>query len=157
MSKGILFHSLGAHVENALSPYVLVLDFCWKRSSREFERSVLEWFWHWSNSTKYRGSIPFRALKTNKSNLNTTELNAYNQTYEHQMQNELPCSVAAEVSSVDNWVIHKNESFCKFWRDENNFSFMFVQLKIIAIHSTTNITNTVFNPVSFWSRMHHLF
>ena len=31
MSKGILSHSLGAHVENALSPYVLVMDFCCKK------------------------------------------------------------------------------------------------------------------------------
>ena len=44
MSTGILFHSLGAHMENALSPYVLVLDFCCKRSSKEFEQSVLARF-----------------------------------------------------------------------------------------------------------------
>ena len=33
------------------------------------------------------------------------------QSYQHQLQNELPCSVAFEVSSADNWVIHKKESY----------------------------------------------
>ena len=31
-----------AHVENTLSPYDFVLDFGCKRSSKEFEQSVLE-------------------------------------------------------------------------------------------------------------------
>ena len=100
MSKGILFHNLGAHVENALSPYVL-LDFCCKRSSWKFGRSFLEWFWYWNNSTKYRGPRPFRALKTSKSNLNKhgrkseanevlPGLDLYDQTHEHQIQRYCP-------------------------------------------------------------------
>ena len=39
------------------------------------------------------------------------KVDLYDQTYEHQLQNELPCSVAVEVSSVDNWVIHKKEHY----------------------------------------------
>ena len=42
------------------------MDFCCKRSPKEFERSALEWFWYWSNSTKYQGSRPFWHLELSK-------------------------------------------------------------------------------------------
>lgn len=38
-------------------------------------------------------------------------MDLYDQTSEHQFQNELPRSVAVEVFSDDIWVIHKKESY----------------------------------------------
>ena len=137
MSKGILFHSTGAHVENALSPYVLLLDFCCKRSCREFERSVLEWFWYWSNSTKYRGPRPFRALKTSKSNLNTTRKEIGSQwsftrigllwsnlRAPHTKRAAMFCSSWSFLSWY--WVIHKKESYSCNERAVLNFTIRFL-------------------------------
>ena len=39
------------------------------------------------------------------------EVDLYDQTFEHQFQNELPPSIAVEVFSDDIWVIHKRESY----------------------------------------------
>ena len=106
-----------AHVENTLSPYDLVLDFGCKRSSKEFEQSVLEWFWYWSNLTKYRGPRPIIKVawtqhgRKSEANEVLPEVDLYDQTFEHQFQNELPPSVAVEVFSDDIWVIHKKESY----------------------------------------------
>ena len=51
------------------------------------------------------------------------------------------------ILSFSNVHVIQRRAITKFLRDEYNFSFMFVQLKIIAIHPTTNLTNTAFNPV----------
>ena len=51
--------------------------------------------------------------------------------------------------SFSNVHVIQRRAITKFLRDEYNFSFMFVQFKIIAIHPTTNLTNTAFNPVFY--------
>ena len=96
MSKGILFHSLRPHVENTLSPYDLVLDFGCKRSSKKNLNEV-----SWNDS----------GTEVIRPNTEGQEVNLYDQTSEHQFQNELPRSVAVEFFSDDIWVIHKKESY----------------------------------------------
>ena len=46
-----------------------------------------------------------------RPNTEGQEVNLYDQTSEHQFQNELPRSVAVEVFSDDIWVIHKKENY----------------------------------------------
>ena len=46
-----------------------------------------------------------------RPNTEGQEVNLYDQTSEHQFQNELPRSVAVEFFSDDIWVIHKKESY----------------------------------------------
>ena len=56
------FHNLGAQTENALSPYVFVLDVGIARSPRELERNSGDYFLSCNNSETYLGHSPRRAL-----------------------------------------------------------------------------------------------